>query len=278
MLEEKTYHTGTVALNYAEGPAAGPPLVLIHGGGDRWQMFAPLLPALVAYWHVYALDLRGHGKSGRVPRSYRPEDYVADLLAFVESKLDAPAVFLGHSLGGWVALLAAAQLGDRVRALILGDPPLNIERFVAIESSAARVGMWKAMRDLASRELSVPELALALAELTGGEATALHDWAETLSYADGDAVMYHAEGRIEEYVQHVDVDGALRRLTCAVLLVQGDPASGAMVTDADAAHALSLLAYGAHVRLDGIGHNLGMDTQETMPLLRAVTAFLESLE
>jgi pimeloyl-ACP methyl ester carboxylesterase len=65
MLQEKRFDTGTVTLKYAEGPPAGPPLVLLHGGGDRWQQFQPLMPGLMAHRHVYALDMRGHGKSGR---------------------------------------------------------------------------------------------------------------------------------------------------------------------------------------------------------------------
>ena len=36
MLEEKNFDTGVVHLNYAEGPDSGPPLVLLHGRGDRW--------------------------------------------------------------------------------------------------------------------------------------------------------------------------------------------------------------------------------------------------
>jgi pimeloyl-ACP methyl ester carboxylesterase len=277
MLREKTFDTGAVALNYAEGPPAGPPLVLLHGGGSRWQAFLPLLPALTLRWHVYALDLRGHGGSGRVPGGYRPEDYVPDLMAFVEHRLGQPALLFGHSLGGWVALLAAAQLGDRVQALILGDPWLNLERFVAIESSETRVGWWRALRGLAALQHSVPEMASALAELTGGEAARLLGWAKAMCQVDPDVPLYHAERRMHEYVQNVDLDAALRQVACPVLLIQGDPEEGALVADEDAAHALSLLAEGLHVRLEGAGHNLGLDTWEVTPLLRAVTGFLESL-
>jgi pimeloyl-ACP methyl ester carboxylesterase len=267
-----------VTLNYAAGPPSGPPLLLIHGGGDRWQGFEPLLPALTAHWHVYAPDLRGHGKSGRVPGSYRPEEYVVDLVAFVESQLDRPFFLFGHSLGGWVALLTAAQLGEKVRALILGDPPLNLERFVAIEGSEARVGMWRALRELAAAKLAVPELASALAEMTGQEAADLHDWAETLSQVDPDVILYHAEGRISEYVANINLEDALRGLVCPVLFVQGDPARGARIADEDVAHLLSLPANGRHVRIEGVGHDLGLGAGEADPLLDAMTGFLRQAE
>ena len=115
--------------------------MLLHGGGGRWQDFSPILPNLVLRWHVYALDLRGHGKSGRVPAKYRPDHYVSDIKAFIERELEAPAILFGHSLGGWIALISAVELKEKVRALILGDPPLNIERFLEFEGSAGGIGL-----------------------------------------------------------------------------------------------------------------------------------------
>ena len=56
MLAERRFDTGEVELNYAEGPDAGPPLVMVHGGASHWQAFETIIPALAARWHVYALD------------------------------------------------------------------------------------------------------------------------------------------------------------------------------------------------------------------------------
>jgi pimeloyl-ACP methyl ester carboxylesterase len=276
MLKAQTFTTDAVTLNYAEGPPSGSPLVLLHGGGDRWQNFLPILPSVAMRWHIFALDLRGHGKSGRVPHQYRPEDYVADVTAFLERRLNEPAVLFGHSLGGWVALLTAAQFAG-VRALILGDPPLNIAGFVANESQESRIGLWRTMRELAGSGLSVAELASALADLSGMGATQCRGWAKTLSQVDPDVAQYHAEGRMQEYVANVDIDAALEQVVCPALLLQADPSQGAMVSDGDAEHALSLLADGLHVKLEGIGHDLGLSAWQVTPLLCAVMDFLESL-
>jgi pimeloyl-ACP methyl ester carboxylesterase len=279
MLREKVFDTGTVKINYAEGPQSGPPLVLLHGGGDRWQDFLPIIPSLVMRWQVFALDLRGHGKSGRVPGQYRPEHYVEDVVTFLKRQLVDQAILFGHSLGGWIALLAAAQQKDKVEALILGDPPMNLDRFLAIENSKERIDMWRRMRELAGSGLTVPELASALADSTltdsplSGEALG---WAKTLSLVDPDAAQYHAEGRLDEYIEQVDLEGALRQLRCPVLLVQGDPSQGGLVSDEDVERVLAMLADGAYVRLDGRGHNLGLSTWEVAPLLRAIVSFLES--
>ena len=293
MLKEQSFETGAVTINYAEGPPSGQPLVMLHGGGDRLQHFLPIIPDLVLRWHIFAPDLRGHGKSGRVPGEYRPEHYVADILAFLEHQCTERVVLFGHSLGGWIALLATAQRMAKVRALILGDPPLCIERFLAFEGSEERKSMWRFLHDLAASGLPVPELASALADLPvsapgqdtplrygdlpGVDTAHLLGWAKTLSQVDPDVAQYHAEGRLGEYVEKVDIDAALRRLTCPVLLLQGDPSHGGVVSDSDVQHVASIVPDILHVQLAGAGHDLGLGKWEATPLLRTVTDFLESL-
>jgi pimeloyl-ACP methyl ester carboxylesterase len=244
MLKEQIYNVDGVTINFAEGPPSGPPLVLLHGGGDCWQYFLPIIPNLVMRWHVYALDLRGHGKPGRVPGQYRPEHYVADVVVVFKSHLTERVILLGHSLGGWIALLVAAELKEKAQALILGDPPLCIERFLAIEGSEERIRLWRALRDIAGSGLAVPELASALADLPasapgqdtpmrygdlpGVDTPHLRGWAKMLSQVDPDVVQYHAEARLDEYVEKVDLDTALKRVICPVLLLQEIRLRGAL--------------------------------------------------
>src|SRR2546429_3985149 len=75
-LREQRFHTGTVELNYAEGPVSGEALLYLHGGDGRWQEGRALLEELACAFQVDGLDLRGHGLSGRVPGAYRLQDYV----------------------------------------------------------------------------------------------------------------------------------------------------------------------------------------------------------
>src|SRR5262249_28309801 len=103
LFREATFDTGNVVLNYAEGPASGLPLVMLHGGSGRWQLYSEMLAELAKRCHVYAPDLRGHGKSGWVPRGYTIREYVGDIAAFLE-KISGPAVLMGHSLGGIIAV------------------------------------------------------------------------------------------------------------------------------------------------------------------------------
>jgi len=78
-LDDQFIDLGAVTLHDVEGPPSGPALLFLHGGSARWQSFQPIIPAFVADWHVYAVDLRGHEQSGRVPQGYRLQDYADDL-------------------------------------------------------------------------------------------------------------------------------------------------------------------------------------------------------
>ena len=112
-------------LTYAEGPDNGPPLVLIHGQGSRWQDHARVLPELAKDHHVFAVDVPGHGGSDRLPPDRYTNVAVGDLLAgFVRQVVGGPTIVAGHSSGGLLALHIAAAHPDLVSGLFLEDPPL----------------------------------------------------------------------------------------------------------------------------------------------------------
>ncbi len=163
MLVEKVFDTAVVKINYAEGPPAGPSLLLLHGFTGRWQGFLPLIPLLSLRWHVYAPDYRGHGKSGRVPGRYGAEDFLSDVVAFVRGVVKEPAVLFGHSLGALFALALAERLPDQVRAVIVGDIAFSRATWDAMPTNEE---MWASLRGLAAREAPIPELTRLLADRT----------------------------------------------------------------------------------------------------------------
>jgi pimeloyl-ACP methyl ester carboxylesterase len=115
MLKERNLTIGTVDINFAEGPKSGTPLVLLHGIPGRWQEFMPIMPTLLLQWHVYALDFRGQGKSGRAPGQYQSGYYVADVAEFLRRQFAEPVILYGQSAGGMVALNTAAQFLNWLR-------------------------------------------------------------------------------------------------------------------------------------------------------------------
>ena len=98
----------------AYGPDDAPPVVLLHGGGQTrhaWKGTARQIGA--AGFRAVAMDLRGHGDSGRAPEgNYVIDQFVADLRATVAA-LGRPAAVVGASLGGVTGLLAAGELALR---------------------------------------------------------------------------------------------------------------------------------------------------------------------
>jgi pimeloyl-ACP methyl ester carboxylesterase len=111
----------TVRLNARElGGAGKPPLVLLHGllGSSRnWQSAGA---DLAGTYHVFALDLRNHGRSPHAEvMTYAA--MVDDVLAWMDAHGLARVTLLGHSMGGKVAMLLACRNPQRVERLIIVD-------------------------------------------------------------------------------------------------------------------------------------------------------------
>jgi pimeloyl-ACP methyl ester carboxylesterase len=279
MLEEKTFDTGAVSINYGEGPASGPTLVLLHGAGGRWLSFMTVIPQLVKDWHVYALDHRGHGRSGRVPGAYRILDYAQDAVAFVRNLVPEPACLWGQSLGANVSIAVAAQASESVRAVVLEEPGIDLEDLGPAEAYVRQ------MMDLASSGYSAEELLTDVADMTltlpnldepvrlgdVREEVYLRLLAECLSQLDPKVLAFILDLRIAE---GWNLEALLRQVSCPALFVQGDAAFGGL-EDEVAERAAGLLPRGQHIKIQGAGHNVHNTKPEAA--LRAATRFLESI-
>ncbi|WP_269322895.1 alpha/beta hydrolase [Pseudonocardia halophobica] len=120
--------------------AWGPPgegVLLIHGGAAHarwWDHLGPLLVEPEGR-RVVAMDLSGHGDSGRRER-YTLQQWAGEALAVADAAGLAPLpVILGHSMGGMVALIAAQEFGDRLGGAVAIDTPV---REMPPEDKAAR--------------------------------------------------------------------------------------------------------------------------------------------
>ncbi|MGE4283810.1 MAG: alpha/beta fold hydrolase [Clostridia bacterium] len=122
--EEKkvTLDDGTI-LNYAEGPNNGAALLLIHGQAMQWEDYSRVLPELAEYYHVYAIDFHGHGKSSHDPSKYTGVAMGQDFIWFIKNVIGEPSVISGHSSGGVLAAWIAANAPENVLGVVLEDPP-----------------------------------------------------------------------------------------------------------------------------------------------------------
>jgi len=273
MIVENIFDTGEVALNYAEGPRSGPPLLLLHGTANRWQAFTPLLPHLVERWHVYAPDHRGHGGSGRA-KQYGFGFYYGDAVSFIEEVIRGPTVVFGHSLGGRLALKMAADDPSTTRAIILGDSSLSPPT-----PSLGMGGGFMALAKAIEENRTVKEIYMALRSSAGEGFDPVHGLtrAKNLSMADPFMLRSIAEHMADlaspySHFHGYDPDELLPRVRCPALILQAEKG---MLSDEEVEKALSILPEAYHVKLVGMPHEFL--TQQTEPVLKAVTAFLETL-
>lgn len=283
-ITEHTFNTGEVALNYAEGPPNGPPIVLLHGLGRRWQVFLPLIPSLSVRWHIFAPDLRGHGRSERVPRGYKGTQYSEDIAYFLRERVAAPAVLFGHSLGGMLGMWLACHHPELVCALVLGDNtivtgrgnrnPMYAALFTGLRDVARGGSLESVAEGIGRIVLPVPgtEESVAIRELPGNDEAYLLSWARCVQQADPDVYDMVLDGSA---LEGWDGERLLRGISCPTLLLQATPQLGGLMSDADVALAKQLLPHHTHVRFRNLGHALFIQQPEMV--LRPVTNFLESL-
>jgi pimeloyl-ACP methyl ester carboxylesterase len=282
MFVPQTIDLKELKLNVVVGPAAGDPLILLHGVSRCSRDFAPLFPALTTRWQVFAVDQRGHGQSSRA-RSYFVRDYAADIVKLLQNRKESkPAVIYGHSLGALVAVCVAARCPEAVRAIILEDPP-----------TASMIGEIKrtpfyphfaAMQKLAGSRLSTSEVAHQLAEVrlpTANGEVRLGDLRDGVSLRlvarclqDVDPAVYDSllAGRWMEGVEWTET---IRAIRCPVLLLAADEKAGGMLSRSAVDEMREHVADIITLPHPGIGHLIHWQATETC--LRHVLGFLESL-
>ena len=106
--------------------SAAPPLVLVHGLGGSHLDWVLVAPALAAQRRVLALDLPGFGLTPAAGRLATVQSSAALLGRFVREVAGAPAVLVGNSMGGTVAMLQARADPDTVAGLVLIDAPVPV--------------------------------------------------------------------------------------------------------------------------------------------------------
>jgi pimeloyl-ACP methyl ester carboxylesterase len=150
------------------GQDGKPSLILVHGGLDHARNWDWVARTMRETYHVYALDLRGHGNSAWAPGAmYNLIEHVLDLSALLDIIDDFPVRLAGHSLGGGIVLFYAGVYPESVRRAVsiegIGFP---VEHRVHGRASERARHWIEAVRDLEKRyPKSYPDLNAAMARM-----------------------------------------------------------------------------------------------------------------
>jgi pimeloyl-ACP methyl ester carboxylesterase len=201
----------------------GPPLVLVHGLAGAAYNFTELAPFLARRHRVLIPDLPGHGGTGPLPVVESLGDLAGHVVRVVEHEDMTPAAVLGYSMGGVVALRAAAERPDRVTALVLLAS-------AGIVSTSRRARFWLGVTGLLRPARQVAHARGAIARRPSLRGLVFGGWgAEEPRALSPEAV----RGFLDAQTEHTDVKSAsqallrddprlyLDRVRCPTLVVWG---------------------------------------------------------
>lgn len=257
-----------VRLHYYRDSGGARPLIFAHGLTDSGLCWTPIAEQLRGQYDLIMYDARGHGLSDRAPADAYSFDALADDLAGLvrELGLHQPIV-LGHSLGSATAALAAARSPGLFGALLLEDPPGQL---ASPDGAADQATLERWRSDLiADQQLSAEQLiAKERARSPKWSDAELEPWADAKPRVDPNAlcVITNPASEWHELVEQID---------CPLLLITGDPAAGAIITQAFADELAGRWQRGQVAHIPGAGHCIRRDQPERY--MQAVSQFLGSL-
>jgi N-formylmaleamate deformylase len=128
--KEQYADVGDVRIRYHRTGGNKPQIVLLHGITDNGLCWTPVAKELEEQYDVIMPDARGHGKTSTSSTDFSIKAMADDGAKFIRVLgLDKPIV-LGHSMGGQVTTLIAAQNPDLVSKIVLEDPAFRLKKLL----------------------------------------------------------------------------------------------------------------------------------------------------
>jgi pimeloyl-ACP methyl ester carboxylesterase len=254
----------------AAGPEDGPPVVLLHGGGQTRHSWGTTLAVLgEAGWRAYSVDMRGHGESEWVADGdYTLDAFAADVATVAASLPSAPAL-VGASLGGLASLAAIGNQPERrlATSLVLVDVAPRIE-----EAGRDRIAEFM-MERMDTGFASLDEVADAIARYNPHRPRPkdLSGLRKNLRERDGrwywhwdPAFIRGGLGAPDEtrttIIDTGQLEAAARRVDVPVLVVRGLVSD--LLSDEGARELLELVPHGEMVSVAGAGHMVAGDRND----------------
>ena len=265
MIEHNTIELGDMRLHYVEAAGPGPALLFIHGATGSHTTFLPFMPALAQHAHIYALDLRGHGLSGRTPGTYRLADYGQDIVSFLRTVVGKPAILAGHSLGGYVALWVSAEEPDLVERIFLEDPPIYLVELSRFQETMFYYFFAVLRKDLPAHRArggTIEEMAGYVGRMPFNEDLAMLDMAGPAWVQERAEQLHLLDPEILDPALNGDLlgpyepDSLLSKVRCPVQLLSAQYELGGAMSSQDVARTVAHLTHCEHTAFAGVGHGI----------------------
>jgi pimeloyl-ACP methyl ester carboxylesterase len=143
LTERETKSADGVRITYTTGGKDGPAVLFIHGGLADRGFWSNQLEEFARKHQVIALDLAGHGTSGKNRNHWTLENFGKDVVAVVQSERLEKLILVGNSLGGAVALEAARLLPGRVIGVVAVDTCHDFSAAMDPDALRKRAAMFR---------------------------------------------------------------------------------------------------------------------------------------
>jgi len=266
------------------GDPDGPTVVLLHGGGQTRNAWGSTARVLAERgWHVYRVDLRGHGESDWPDDGdYGPEAFAGDVYEITRA-LPEPPVLVGASLGGIASMVAIGTHDEPVaRGLVLVDVAPKIE-----QDGAMRIGAFMS-EHLEDGFGSLDEVADAVAAYNPHRPrpTDLSGLKKNVRQREDGRWVWHWDPRFMKgklgsqdetrasLVHEGRLQDAARNITIPTLLVRGRVSD--LLSEEGAQDLLRLVPHAEYVDVEGAGHMVAGDKNDLFN--DAIVTFLDKLK
>ncbi len=263
---ERVLDLSGIRLRLLDFGGGGSPVLILHGLAGRASEWSEVASDLSRRHKVVALDLRGHGGSDKPPDDLALQSFAADAVGVLEMLELGPLCLLGHSFGGDIALMVAANRPDLLSALVVieaSPAPLDA-------GTRAVIAAWFRSWPVRFRSLDQARSFFIEAELQHPDL-----WLNGLRRTDRGYepdFRPHDMASILEHPQE-DVWHLLPDIEAPTLLITGE---AGLVSPKDVDRMVHAIPQSRHELVQGAGHNVHLDDPAACGDL--VAAFLEGLE
>jgi N-formylmaleamate deformylase len=245
-----------------------PVMVLMHGFSDNGLCWQPMAEELEDSYDIILPDARGHGLSARVNMGEKV-DPAQDLVNLLDTLHVSAVILGGHSMGAGVAANVAARFPERVRALILEDPPWSMPSMAMEEEDEGQAP--HPLQDFV-QSLQGKSLEQLMAQYRGEHSTwpeiVLLRWCEAKQQLDPKFLSTNGLG-------WADWQQILPAIRCPVLLITAEVEKGSIITAQVAERAAEVNPHLQAVHIPNAGHHVRFENPGDY--MQAVHTFLRKI-